>query len=270
MKKSSRSRASKTPAAAAIVPADEAPGRARSRCTARERMADPTAAADAAAAATDRLEEVVVTGLRQSLVTSETIKRDSPGVVDAITAEDIGKFPDTNLAESIQRIPGVTIDRNNNEGSRVTVRGFGPEFNLVTLNGRSMPGSLSPAAQRPPVPSISRTSPPTALPAFTVYKTGRADVASGGIGSTINITTARPFDFNDHACHVLAPRRPMTRRARSAARSRRNSPACSATRSSTIAVGFLVNGSYSKRNSREQSRTSTAGCRISSPPAIRA
>ena len=104
------------------------------------------AAADTAAPGSDALEEVVVTGLRQSLVTSEMIKRDSPGVVDAITAEDIGKFPDTNLAESIQRIPGVTIDRINNEGSRVTVRGFGPEFNLVTLNGRSMPGGIS--AQR--------------------------------------------------------------------------------------------------------------------------
>src|SRR6266849_4519038 len=100
-------------------------------------MADSTNVAP-----TDALGEIVVTGLRQSLVTSESIKRESPGVVDAITAEDIGKFPDTNLAESIQRIPGVTIDRLNNEGARVTVRGFGPEFNLVTLNGRSMPGNV--------------------------------------------------------------------------------------------------------------------------------
>ena len=64
--------------------------------------------------ASDNLDEIVVTGLRQSLVTNETIKRESNGIVDAITAEDIGKFPDTNLAESIQRIPGVTIDRLNN------------------------------------------------------------------------------------------------------------------------------------------------------------
>src|SRR5260370_35572037 len=102
------------------------------------------AMADSAVEPVDGLGEIVVTGLRQSLVTSESIKRESPGVVDAITAEDIGKFPDTNLAESIQRIPGVTIDRINNEGSRVTVRGFGPEFNLVTLNGRSMPGNVLP------------------------------------------------------------------------------------------------------------------------------
>ena len=99
-------------------------------------MADPAVATDTAAP-NDSLGEIVVTGLRQSLVTNESIKRNSSGIVDAITAEDIGKFPDTNLAESIQRIPGVTIDRVNGEGSRVTVRGFGPEFNMVTLNGRS-------------------------------------------------------------------------------------------------------------------------------------
>ena len=82
------------------------------------------------------IEEVVVTGIRGSLMSSMNTKRDARGVVDAITAEDIGQFPDTNLAESMQRIPGVSIDRNNNEGSRVTVRGFGPEFNLVTLKNQ--------------------------------------------------------------------------------------------------------------------------------------
>ena len=65
----------------------------------------------------EELEEVVVTGMRGALKQSMEIKRDSIGVVDAITAEDIGKFPDTNLAESLQRIPGVSIDRQNGEGS---------------------------------------------------------------------------------------------------------------------------------------------------------
>lgn len=62
-------------------------------------------------------------------------------MVDAISSEDIGKFPDTNLAESLQRITSVSIDRQNGEGSKVTVRGFGPDFNLVLLNGRQMPAS---------------------------------------------------------------------------------------------------------------------------------
>ena len=76
-------------------------------------------------------------GIRGSLQSSMIQKRDAQGVSDGIIAEDIGKFPDTNLAESMQRITGVSIDRTAiGEGSRVTVRGVGPDFNLVTLNGR--------------------------------------------------------------------------------------------------------------------------------------
>ena len=85
------------------------------------------------------MEEIVVTGIRASLQRSMDVKRNMDGVVDAISAEDIGDFPHTNLAESLQRITGVSIDRERGEGSTVTVRGFGPEFNLVTLNGRQMP-----------------------------------------------------------------------------------------------------------------------------------
>ena len=85
----------------------------------------------------DKVMEVIeVTGIRSSLIRAMDMKRGSQGVVDGISAEDIGKFPDTNLAESLQRITGVSIDRQNGEGSKVTVRGFGPDFNLVTLNGR--------------------------------------------------------------------------------------------------------------------------------------
>ena len=69
------------------------------------------------------------------------IKREAHGVVDAISAEDIGKFPDTNLAESLQRITGISIERRDGEGAQITARGFGPEFNLVTLNGRQVPGA---------------------------------------------------------------------------------------------------------------------------------
>ncbi|HKQ14921.1 MAG TPA: TonB-dependent receptor plug domain-containing protein, partial [Steroidobacteraceae bacterium] len=90
----------------------------------------------------ETLEEVIVTGIRGSLTSSMNLKRDSQGVVDGIVAEDIGKFPDTNLAESLQRISGVSIDRSAiGEGQRVTVRGVGPYFNLVLLNGRQMPVS---------------------------------------------------------------------------------------------------------------------------------
>lgn len=138
------------------------------------------------------IEEVVVTGIRGSLTSSMNTKRDASGVVDAITAEDIGKFPDTNLAESLQRITGVSIDRSRGEGSKVTVRGFGPQFNIVTLNGRQMPTH----------DNLSRSFDFADLAAegiagVEVFKTSNATLPTGGIGSTINIKTTRPLDLND-------------------------------------------------------------------------
>jgi TonB-dependent receptor len=141
-------------------------------------------------------DDIVVTGIRASLREAVDIKRDAQGVVDAISAEDIGKFPDTNLAESLQRITGVSIDRSNGEGSTVTVRGFGPEYNLVTLNGRQMPtstlgdGASAPASRSFDFANLASEG----IAAVEVYKTGRAAVPSGGIGSTINIRTPRPLD----------------------------------------------------------------------------
>ncbi|WP_109806254.1 TonB-dependent receptor [Sphingosinithalassobacter portus] len=141
-------------------------------------------------------EEIVVTGIRASLRDSMLIKRDGQGIVDAISAEDIGKFPDTNLAESLQRITGVSIDRSNGEGSTVTVRGFGPEFNLVLLNGRQMPTStLGDGASPPASRSFDFANLASeGISAVEVYKSGRASIPSGGIGSTINILTPRPLD----------------------------------------------------------------------------
>lgn len=140
--------------------------------------------------------DIVVTGIRASLREAVDIKRNAQGVVDAISAEDIGKFPDTNLAESLQRITGVSIDRSNGEGSFVTVRGFGPEYNLVTLNGRQMPtstlgdGASAPASRSFDFANLASEG----IAAVEVYKTGRAAVPSGGIGSSINIRTPRPLD----------------------------------------------------------------------------
>ncbi len=151
-----------------------------------------TAAAPPAHAqnAPDRsVEEIVVTGIRGSLKASMDIKRDAAGVVDAISAEDIGDFPDTNLAESLQRITGVSIDRERGEGSRVTVRGFGPDFNLVLLNGRQMP-TTSGLGRSFDFGNLASEG----IAAVEVYKSGRADVPTGGIGSTINIRTTRPLE----------------------------------------------------------------------------
>ena len=145
--------------------------------------------------AAQELDGVEVSGIRSSLMSSMNLKRDSDGIVDGIVAEDIGKFPDTNLAESLQRISGVSIDRSNGEGSRVTVRGVGPDFNLVLLNGRQMPTSRVEetfASNSRAFDFANLAS--EAISEVEVYKTGRASTPTGGIGATINIRTARPLD----------------------------------------------------------------------------
>jgi len=143
----------------------------------------------------EEIEVIQVSGIRGSLIKSMDVKRSSVGVVDAISAEDIGKFPDTNLAESLQRITGVAIDRSNGEGSRVTVRGFGPEFNLVMLNGRQMPASSLEATTASSSRSFDFANLASeGIAGVEVYKTGRASIATGGLGSTINILTTKPLN----------------------------------------------------------------------------
>lgn len=141
----------------------------------------------------EAIEEVEVVGIRASLKRAMDTKRDANGVVDAITAEDIGKFPDTNLAESLQRITGVSIDRARGEGSQVTVRGFGPHFNLVTLNGRQMPNSNTDASDFSRSFDFSDLA-SEGVAAVEIYKSGKASVPTGGIGSTINIKTTKPLE----------------------------------------------------------------------------
>ncbi|WP_445778816.1 TonB-dependent receptor plug domain-containing protein, partial [Shewanella sp.] len=135
----------------------------------------------------ENIEVISVTGIRGSLIKSMDVKRSSSGVVDSISAEDIGKFPDTNLAESLQRISGVSIDRVNGEGSKVTVRGFGPDFNLVTLNGRQMP--VTTGSRSFDFANIASES----ISGVEVFKTALAENPTGGIGSTINILTHKPL-----------------------------------------------------------------------------
>ncbi len=154
------------------------------------------------------LEEVIVTGMRASMKASMDLKRDAIGVVDAVSAEDIGKFPDTNLAESLQRITGVSINRVNGEGSLVTVRGFGPGFNMVTLNGRTMPAadvSVVGSGDDGEYQTFTSRSFDFAnlasegVTRLEVHKTGFAAAPSGGIGATINVVTMRPLDTGTKA-----------------------------------------------------------------------
>lgn len=179
------------PAAAQIAPAKETAKTAAKK--AKKDQAKDQAGSSSQTAKS--MQTVVVQGIASSLESSMNIKRFSNGVVDGIVAEDIGKFPDTNLAEALQRIPGVSIDRVNGEGSRVTVRGIGPQFNLVLLNGRLMPtaniGDTSASVDRSfDFAQLSAS----AVSEVDVYKTGDASTPPGGMGATINVVTARPFD----------------------------------------------------------------------------
>lgn len=136
------------------------------------------------------IEEVIVEGgIRASLKKSMDLKRDTVGVADAISAEDMGKFPDSNLAEALQRITGVSIDRSRGEGSKVTVRGFGPDYNLVTLNGRQMPTHAGTGRSFDFGDLASE-----GISAVVVNKSGDASAPSGGIGASINIISTRPLE----------------------------------------------------------------------------
>jgi iron complex outermembrane receptor protein len=202
-------------------------------------------------------DEIVVTGIRRSLSDAADIKRNASGVVDAISAEDIGKFPDANLAESLQRISGVSIDRSNNEGNQVTVRGFGPGFNLVTLNTRQMPNSSSLQAAGISRSFNFRDLASEGVSAVEVYKTGRADIMSGGLGATINIRTPRPLD--DPGFRAVASIKGNYDT--STELGDKVTPELAGLLSFTFGddrFGILVNGSYSERNSRKD-RTGTQG-----------
>ncbi len=144
------------------------------------------------------LEVITVSGIRGSLVRSMNIKRDMSGVVDAISAEEMGKFPDTNLAESLQRITGITISRSNGEGSQITARGFGPEFNLVTLNGRQMAGTGFTRSFN--FENLSSEG----VSELQTIKTARADMPTGGLGATVNIVTAKPLQNPGQKFSIMA------------------------------------------------------------------
>ena len=148
-------------------------------------------------AAEPAVEIIEVKGIRGSLARSMDVKRESSGVVDAISAEEMGKFPDTNLAESLQRITGVSVSRVNGEGSQITVRGFGPEFNLITLNGRQMPGTGFTRSFN--MENLSSEG----VSALEVYKTARAENPSGGLGATVNIVTAKPLSSPGQRLSVM-------------------------------------------------------------------
>ena len=144
----------------------------------------PLAAADAA---TQEEDTIVVTGLRRSLETSQRIKRESEGIVDAIVAEDIGKLPDTFASSALQRVAGVAVTRGGGESAGVTVRGL-PDL-TTTYNGREIFTAEGRYVQIQDFPAGT-------VAALEVYKSGLANQIEGGIAGAVNVRGRKPFDFN--------------------------------------------------------------------------
>lgn len=146
----------------------------------------------------EALEEISVTGFRQSLERALDTKRDSANNTDSIIAEDMGKMPDLNLAESLQRVPGVAISREGGEGRNITVRGLGPGFSRTTLNGMEVPSSTGGLDSSGGV-NRGRDFDFNVFASelfnqITIHKTPIASVEEGGLASTVELSTARPFD----------------------------------------------------------------------------
>jgi len=161
-----------------------------------------------ASAGTVNLEEVIVTGYRKSLNAALDLKRASVGSVDQIVAEDIAAFPELNLAESIQRIPGVSIQRDAGEGRQISVRGLGPQFTRVRINGME---SLTTVSTSDANGGTNRDRSfdfnvfaSELFNNITVHKTASADIDEGSLGATVDLRTARPFDYNGFTAVVGA------------------------------------------------------------------
>ena len=137
---------------------------------------------------TDETEVIQVRGIRSSLSEAMDLKKSAPSIQDSIVAEDIGKFPDQNVAESLQRISGVMISRQNGEGSKISVRGMGPQFNAVKINNRTI--ATTDRGREFDFQSL----PSELISGADVIKASRANIAEGSLGAYVNIATARPLN----------------------------------------------------------------------------
>lgn len=144
---------------------------------------------------------IVVTGYRQSIEQSLRQKREANAFVDVITAEDIGKFPDKNVADSLQRVPGIIIERDGGEGSRVSIRGLSSDLTLTQLNGNF----IASADSGDPSRSFNYTLlPSNMIAAVDVFKSPEARLDEGGVGGTVILRTRRPLDLKPWSGFVSA------------------------------------------------------------------
>jgi iron complex outermembrane receptor protein len=144
--------------------------------------------APAPAPADQEIEEIVVTGFRQAVIGSIEVKREAMSVVEAISAEDIGKLPDSSIAESLARLPGLAGQRVNGRTSAISIRGFGEDFTAASMNGRELLGMGDNRGVE------FDLYPSEILSGVTVYKTPTATLITQGIAGTVDLKTIRPLD----------------------------------------------------------------------------
>ncbi|MBI3712788.1 MAG: TonB-dependent receptor [Burkholderiales bacterium] len=150
----------------------------------------------------EEAQQVTVTGIRMALQSAVNIKRNANAVVDAVSAEDIGKLPDTDVGESLGRIPGVTVGRAFGQGASVSVRGSDPQMTYTTLNGQTVASTGWYDQQ-----AIDRSFNYSLLPSeliggMDVYKSAQADLTEGGIGGTVIVKTRKPLDLKSGTAFV--------------------------------------------------------------------
>jgi iron complex outermembrane recepter protein len=233
-----------TPVAAAVF--------AITQAAAQQAPAPAPASPPPAKKGADVTEKVEVTGFRASLESALNEKRQDSGIVDVIKAEDIAKFPDSNLAESLQRISGVVIDRDAGEGRNITVRGLGLDFTRVRINGieaqATTGGTDSSGGNNRTRGFDFNVFPSDLFNAIVVRKSSSADVDEGSLGATIDLRTARPFDFAGYKASASIQGRYNDL-------SRDTDPRGAFLISNTFMdrkVGLLVSGAYSKRHLFEE------------------
>ncbi|TRW15023.1 TonB-dependent receptor [Glacieibacterium frigidum] len=220
--------------AAPAVPAPAAPAAAADEAPAPA-AATPATPGATAAADEGEAEEIIVTGIRESLASSQNLKRRSVQVVDAVVAEDIGKLPDLAVSDTAARIPGVQVYRQGGEASRVLVRGL-PDF-TTTYNGREIFTAETRVVALQDFPSSN-------IAALEVFKTSTADLVEPGLAGLVNVRSRRAFDFRDG--QIAGAVWGLYTRQADKATPNFNFLATKRWDTSIGEIGILVNGSYTE------------------------
>ncbi|WP_292037896.1 TonB-dependent receptor [Massilia sp. UBA6681] len=208
----------------------------------------PAVAQDAPA----QIQTVEVTGIRASMAKSLAVKRDSSANVEVITAEDVGKMPDKNLADSLQRLAGVAVRTDYDEAEKVAMRGSNPDHTLILFNGHTVSGGDWYFADQ--LSSSRSTSlslmPSTVLNQAVVYKTSQANIVDGGMAGTINVSTRKPLAQKERLTGVVNLGAVYSQLPSKAAH---DTNASINWKNESNTFGFILQGFAEKRHSRRDS-----------------